>query len=96
MNKLRITTFCIIQLLLLSSNLSAQNISIANISTSRGYFDRLVEISGNGFNSNAANLEVWFGAATGTIVSASENLIICIYHTERCRRFRTVFVYIPY
>ena len=77
MNKLRITTFCIIQLLLLSSNLSAQNISIANISTSRGYFDRLVEISGNGFNSNAANLEVWFGAATGTIVSASENLIIC-------------------
>ena len=77
MNKSRIITFCIIPLLLLSGALSAQNISIANISSTSGYYDDVIEISGNGFNSTAGNLEVWFGASAGTIVTASENLITC-------------------
>lgn len=77
MIKARILTFYIISFLLLSSTLYAQDISIRNISTKRNFFDKIVEISGNGFSNTAGNLEVWFGASTGAIVSASENLIIC-------------------
>ena len=77
MTKLRIITFCIIHFLLLSGTLSAQSISIANISASRGYYNSIVEISGSGFSNAAGDLVVWFGASTGTIVSATDNLIIC-------------------
>jgi hypothetical protein len=77
MNKSRIVVFYIVLFLLLSSSLSAQDISIRNISARRGFFDQFVEISGNGFSNNAGNLEVWFGASTAAIVSASESLIIC-------------------
>lgn len=54
----------------------AQDISISNISVKKAFLNQNVEISGSGFNSNAASNEVWFGASKGSIVSASENLII--------------------
>ena len=77
MNKSRIITFCIIHLLLVTGTISAQNISISNISNTKGFYNGSIEISGTGFNNTAGNLEVWFGASAGMITSASENLIIC-------------------
>ncbi|MEN8248509.1 MAG: FG-GAP-like repeat-containing protein [Bacteroidota bacterium] len=54
----------------------AQNISISSVSAKKGFFGKIIEISGSGFSSTPASLEVWFGAAQAPIVSSTENLII--------------------
>ena len=75
MNKLRFLIFGIL-ISLVSGTLVAQDISIANISSHEGYYDTNIEISGSGFGTNAANMEVWFGGVRAAIESVSENLII--------------------
>ena len=67
-------------ILILSLNLTfklyAQEVSIANLSSAKGFFGDKIEISGSGFSTTAANMEVWFGAAKGTVVESRENILI--------------------
>ena len=53
-------------------------ISITNIDPSGGYINSEVVITGNGFGTNAANIEVWFGAVKGTTVSVDDKLITAL------------------
>ena len=76
MTKTGISLLYILLLTLLPSILLGQDISIANVSISKGFLNDNVEISGSGFSSTTSSLEVWFGASKATIVSSSPNFII--------------------
>ena len=76
MNKAPGLTIFFVHLLLFSEVVFAQEISIANISQTKGFYETSIEISGSGFNTSAANNEIWFGASKGTVVSSTANLLI--------------------